>query len=989
MIRTVHKPLVLLVAAACAAPLLAAQPAPNALPSDPRVTAGAVGVTQSGTRMDIRQATDRAIIEWQRFDIGSAAQVVFSQPGAASITLNRVLAGDASQIQGRLSANGQVYLVNPAGVVFGSGSRVNVGGLVASSLDIADGDFLAGRNVFTRNGATGKVINRGGITAADGGLVALLAPEARNEGVIRARFGNVALAGGNRITLASGANGHLQVAVDPATVDTLIENRHLIVADGGQAFMSTGAADRLYSAVVANSGTVQARTLENRDGRILLLADMDHGQVRLGGTLDASAPRGGTGGFVETSAARVNIGDDTRVVTRAASGRHGTWLIDPNDYTIAASGGDISAATLAANLAGGNVVITTAAQGTAGGNGNIFVNDAVAWSADTTLSLQAERDIRIGANLSATGDDAGLVLGYGSGRGYALDHGAKITLSGANPQLRIGVAGAEDAYMVINSLGVAGDTGTASLQGMRNNLGGKYALGSDIVAAATANWNAGAGFDPIGSAAAPFTGSFAGLGNAVVGLTINRPTTDDVGLFGVAAGTLRDVGLIGGSIAGRHNVGALAGSSLGAAISAIYSSAAVGGNDNVGGLIGDNRGSLARSYAAGAARGSGVVGGLVGTNAGSIADSYSAGPAIGDTAGGLVGTNAGTIDNSYSAGTVSGTTLAGGLVGRNSGGAVGNSYWNTETSGQPGSDGAAGLITAQMMQQSSYPGWDFAATWRMVDGQAIPGLRSLVRPLTITARDDGKIYDGAPYAGGNGVAYSATVPDALIFGTLGYGGSAQGAVSAGSYNIAPQGLASSQYELTLAGGTLSIQPRPLAIVSPTVPRTYDSGLDMNSSGNGGAIANPGYAVPTSSGLPGGGHLVIPSGSGGLISNYQGANAGNQISLTSPLSLTAAANTGTLRGTPTLASSQRGFPVERTTIPSIDIRSATAVQQAANGGALLRIQERQLAVARTRPTDAVPRPSALAGVASRTSPGASFALPHLEVRADFIAQPGDQ
>ncbi|MDZ4255093.1 MAG: filamentous hemagglutinin N-terminal domain-containing protein [Sulfuritalea sp.] len=495
-----------MLAALCAFPSLAAPPAATTLPDGGRVTAGAASISQSGARMDVTQTTDRAVLEWNRFDIGAAAQVNCAQPSASSISLNRVLAGEASQIYGRLTANGQVWLINPAGVMFGPGSRVDVGGLVASTLDTLDADFLAGKAKIQRNGATGKIVNQGEIATADGGLVALLAPEVRNEGIISARLGNVVLAAGERVTLDAGADGFLKVAVDPATISAVVENRHVIQADGGQVLMSAQAADRLLSAVVANSGTVQARALEHRAGRILLLADMDHGEVRHDGLLDASAPlppggggaggEGANGGFIETSAAKVGVGDTARVTTLAENGQIGTWLIDPNDYPIAASAGNITGAQLATNLGGTNITISTATQGTAGGNGDIFVNDAVSWSANTTLSLQAQRDIRINANITATGNGAGLILGHGAGRNYYLQ-GAKVTLSGTAPTLKIGTAGAEDNYIVINSLGVAGDATTTSLQGMKNNLTGKYALGSDIDAGATAGWNGGSGFLPI------------------------------------------------------------------------------------------------------------------------------------------------------------------------------------------------------------------------------------------------------------------------------------------------------------------------------------------------------------------------------------------------------------------------------------------------------------------------------------------------------------
>ncbi len=327
--------------------------------------------------MTVTQGSDKAIIDWQRFDIGRQAGVTFAQPSAGAVALNRVVAGDASQIHGQLTANGQIWLINPNGVIFGAGSRVDVGGLLASTLASTNEDFLAGQAVFTRQGRSGHVVNQGEVTAADGGLIALLAPSVRNEGVLRARLGNIALAAGERITLANGADGRLALAVTPATVQTLVDNKQLIVADGGQVIMTAKAADVLAGAVVANSGTVRAQTLAEKQGRLLLLADMEHGEVKVGGTLDASAPASSAplvqgkavtenGGFIETSAARVTLAPDHKVTTAAARGRTGTWLIDPNDYTIAATGGDISGSQLSTALVGSNVVIQSSGGGMAG-----------------------------------------------------------------------------------------------------------------------------------------------------------------------------------------------------------------------------------------------------------------------------------------------------------------------------------------------------------------------------------------------------------------------------------------------------------------------------------------------------------------------------------------------------------------------------------------------------------------------------------------------
>jgi hypothetical protein len=149
---------------------------------------------------------------------------------------------------------------------------------------------------------------------------------------------------------------------------------------------------------------IQARTLQNHNGSILLLADKQSGTVHLSGTLDASAPDGGDGGFIETSAAHVDIDDGARVTTAAARGTTGQWLIDPQDFTIGSAPGDnISGATLSGQLVTNNITITTAGAGT--DYGDINVNDAVSWSASgdpTTLTLNADRDINFNAAVTAT-----------------------------------------------------------------------------------------------------------------------------------------------------------------------------------------------------------------------------------------------------------------------------------------------------------------------------------------------------------------------------------------------------------------------------------------------------------------------------------------------------------------------------------------------------------------------------------------------------------
>ena len=165
--------------------------------------------------------------------------------------------------------------------------------------------------------------------------------------------------------------------------------------------MTTQVAGSLLQGAVNNTGVVQAQTIENRDGKIMLMGSMKNGTVNAGGTLDASAPNSGDGGFIETSAAHVKIADAAVVTTQSAHGKVGTFLIDPSDYTIAPTGGDTTAADLVV-LLGSNDVTINSDDGGSGTNGDIFVNDAVTWTTTNTLTLDAQRDVNINEAITAT-----------------------------------------------------------------------------------------------------------------------------------------------------------------------------------------------------------------------------------------------------------------------------------------------------------------------------------------------------------------------------------------------------------------------------------------------------------------------------------------------------------------------------------------------------------------------------------------------------------
>ncbi|MBY0575769.1 MAG: filamentous hemagglutinin N-terminal domain-containing protein [Gallionellaceae bacterium] len=733
----------------CAALLLVfAAQAARANPVGPTVVNGQASFATTGNTLTVTN-TPGAIINWQGFSIGANEITRFAQQSAASSVLNRVTSSSPSNILGSLQSNGRVFLVNPNGIVFGQGATVDVAGLVATSLNLSNADFLAGRYRFSSplplagEGSGERVTNAGNLTAQNGGQIYLIAPNVENNGVITAPNGEILLAAGHSVELVDTANPNLRVnIIAPAGGVTNV----------GQLVASSGSLG-LFGAVVRNSGTVSADSAAMQGGKIVfkasqrveaggtisaqgvgggeikVLADMQGGAVNVTGTLDASAPNSGNGGFIETSAAHVQVADIAHITTAATNGKAGMWLLDPYDFTIAATGGDITGATLSTALGAGAVTIQTAigsvscigatcGTGTVAGNGDIFVNDTVSWSANK-LTLSAYRNIQINQAMNGSGT-ASLALEYGqsavaAGNTSTYNVKAPVNLASTSGfSTKLGSDGLVTNYTVITSLGVVGSTTGTDLQGMSGNLAGRYALGSNIDATATSTWNAGAGFAPVGTyigfgCVGCFTGAFDGLGHTITGLTINRPAQSYVGLFGYTNNaTIRNVGLVGGSVNGNVYVGGLAGYNMGA-ISNSYSTATVNmvgaGAGEGGGLAGDNTGTITNSYSTGAVTGvASTVGGLVGSNFGTITNSYNTGNVSGsNTVGGLVGYNwtTTTITNSYNTGAVSGSAdTVGGLVAYNRSGPITNSYNTGAVSGTFNVAGLVGYLTAGAITNS-------------------------------------------------------------------------------------------------------------------------------------------------------------------------------------------------------------------------------------------------------------------------------------------------
>jgi filamentous hemagglutinin family protein len=690
--------------------VLAAPPAPTTLPTGGNVVAGQASINQAGAAMTINQATPQAILNWQSFSIGASAAVNFVQPSASAVALNRVLGADPSAIYGSLTANGQVFLVNPNGVLFGPGARVDVGGLVASTLNIRDADFLARNYRFSRDGAVGTVVNAGDLS---GKYVALLAPEVRNEGVIVASMGTVALAAGEAVTLGISGQRLVDVQVDKASVNTLVENRHLIRAEEGTVILSAQSAHTLLgrvvnsSAVEANgistdggtvrllassaiehSGSISADASANGSGgSVILLADLANPASRttVSGSITArGGSASGDGGFVETSASRLTILDSARVNTSAPNGRTGRWLLDPHDFTIAAVGGDMTGTVITNNLTTTDVEILSSGgsvDGGPAGGGDIYVNDAITWT-QNTLTLTAARDIRINAVMTASGT-ANLALNAAEPNGAVLE----VDAGGAGTiKVGMGLAGFRGrvAFSGTGALEINGDAYTvisnkAQLQDMNLDLTGLYALGASFTSVGA--------FTPVGNNnVAAFTGTFEGLGNIITGLSVSG-AANGTGLFGASGGDIRNVGLVTVSIAsdpGAPDVGGLVGFNSGRVRNSFVTGAvSAPTSTNVGGLVGRNLGEVSHSYSTANVTGLTSVGGLVGKNDyTSTPGGMVPGPMIPDPA--CLGdpfcvlpdipgppvpgpdvVTAGSVHRSYATGNIAGTNDAGGLVGTN------------------------------------------------------------------------------------------------------------------------------------------------------------------------------------------------------------------------------------------------------------------------------------------------------------------------------------
>ncbi|QCI67506.1 beta strand repeat-containing protein [Phreatobacter stygius] len=911
---------------------------------------------------------------------GNGASAAVSNAGA--ITISR--GGYAALIGGSVDNAGTISV--PLGRVgLGSGER--------ATLDLSGDGFLQVA-LPTKASGNGALVSHSGWISADGGRVEIRAAQARDavrqavnlSGVVEARSvsgrqGEIVLGGGDGAVSVTGrldvstrqrqasparpartnraaapATGG-RITVTARTID--MRGAHLDASGrdgGGQIriggdYQGSGPLQRAETTTIDAATTIRADALSRGNGgRVIVWSDLD---TRFAGLITArGGAQGGDGGFAEVSG-KAHLGYTGFTDLSATLGRFGTLLLDPYNVTISngadsnhsgfgATGNDsvINVTTLQNALAGANVTVTTGSGGAQ--SGDIMVANNVTWSRPTTLTLSAFRNITVNAGVSITNSTsgAGLVLqsdATGTGTGTVSLLG---TVSLANGTTRIyynaanyaaptdysaASTGPTTAYMLVNTL--------SQLQAMTTNSGGNYALGRDIDATATSGWNGGAGFVPIGqSFGTEYYGHFDGQGHKITNLTINRPTEEYVGLFGLTwQASVSNVSFVGGSITGGQYTGTVIGRSWGTMVSGASSSATVSGASHTGGLVGLNEGvgRVSQSYATGsvtASSGSQGVGGLVGTNFGTVVQSYATGTINGASsfwAGGLVGTNYGVVTQSYATGTVNGNWGAGGLVGWNAGGAISqsystgavsagtylgglvgttnnggtttNSYWNVETSGQSTSDGGTGLTTAQMQVAASFAGFD-AAVWAPASSSYRPELFGVSGVVGVTGAATRYYGDANPtsatfYGAGRwntittGVSYSTTATPASGVGSY------STSVGTGAVGTFANGGATRFVYLT--GGQLTVAPRPLTVTANAATRGYgDANPALTYSLTSGSLVGgdvlSGALATSANGTSGIGDYAITLGSVAATANYAITYVGANLTVT-PRAVTVTAN----------------------------------------------------------------------------------------------------
>jgi len=552
---------------ACATQSFAQGLPAGALPTGWNVISGSAAITQNGNTLNINQTSQQAIANFASFNVGSAAMVDVHQINSSAALLARVTGSDPSLIQGQIRADGALWLINQAGIMVGPGARIDVARFIASTLNVSDGDFLAGRMNFKGTGTPGDVRNAGAINAASGGSIYLIGANVSNTGSLNAPQGEVLLAAGQTVQLVDTATPGVSVAI----TGTPGEARNLgqITAEAGRIGLAAG--------LVSNSGTINASSVVREGGRIFLRASSDL-NTSASSSISANGTSGGNvvlvaenaasidgqvsatgsvgrGGYVDTSGHR-----SLDVVKVPTVGPGGEWHIDPfsieivdsgptagvmgtNAITSNETGAHINVATIVAQLdAGTNVSITTGTGNPAMDfvHGDITVSAAInkTGAVDSALTLNANNNIVINAPITSAASKLDLNLNSNYLNDYPADaHAVQL-----------------NANLALNGGTLTVSQGGGNANGTLNITAGTTSLaGASIINAAGVNVLAGATLAGAGTLALGGTGTLLNNG------TVSPGTAGSTGTLSVQGNyTQGSTGVLNIKLAGADSFDKLA-----------------------------------------------------------------------------------------------------------------------------------------------------------------------------------------------------------------------------------------------------------------------------------------------------------------------------------------------------------------------------------------------------------------------------------------------
>jgi filamentous hemagglutinin family protein len=765
----------------------------QANPAGGVVTSGSASIANpSSNATQVHQTSEGVVIDWSSFNVGKGQTTTFVQPNAQAIAVNRIGGKSATQIFGTLDANGRIVLINGNGILFGKGSQVDVGSLVATSSDANNADMLAGKANFTKSGnANARIVNQGTITASPGGFVALVAPSVTNKGTVQAKLGNVTLAGANNFTVDFNGDGLVSFAA-PAAGRGRVSNSGSLA--GATIIMDARSAEGAAVGVVNAGGTIVAQGAHLQGGSIVLDGGAG-GNIDVSGSLNASGASGGgaiavgysgnslagnvaleksavlsadatqsgNGGSVKIDsqnntnfsglisakgAGGAGAGGNVEVSTKgvlqftgfadtsALSGKAGTLLLDPTDLFINTSGtapeagaSAISVATLESELAAGNVTLQTATPGTQ--HGDITVAANVSWSSEYSLSLDANRNVILDNHMVLAS------LGTGGISLRADDAGRNVGM--------VNFEGNSSAAVHGGNVSIFYDPADYNTP---VNYAGHVNLADGSTLTAYMLVNNGTELQNIGENATTLAGDYA-LGRAInlsafnggggfpfIGGAVQLPFTGIFDGEGLAISHLQ-ITNAGDNIGLFYEIGA-GGSVSDLPLTAV---SVTGGNDT-GALAGENLGTIDDVRVTGTVNGGSDTGGLVGANSGTIVSSSMNGAVSGaNNVGGLVGSNSGDIDIGSTKGSVVGMDESGGLVGFNTD-IVNNSSSSDTVTGSNVLGGLVGETTGGSVNASH-------ATGKISGTSELGGLIGLAQSgATITSSSGAGTVMGFDYVGG-------------------------------------------------------------------------------------------------------------------------------------------------------------------------------------------------------------------------------------------------